>query len=40
MIWDAPVKGEKCPECGNVLVKKKGKRAGIFCANPECGYKK
>jgi DNA topoisomerase-1 len=40
MIWDAPVKNDKCPECGGILVKKKGKKSTICCINPECGYKK
>ena len=40
MIWDAPVKNEKCPDCGGILVKKKGKKSSICCINPECGYKK
>ena len=40
MSWDAPVKGEKCPECGGILVKKRGRRAGVMCINSECGYKK
>ena len=40
MIWDSPVKNEKCPDCGGILVKKKGRKASIFCINPECGYKK
>ncbi len=40
MSWDAPVKGEKCPQCNGILVRKKGRNTGKVCINPECGYKK
>ena len=36
--WDEPIK-EKCPECGNAMVKKKTKKEiTIKCIDKECGY--
>ena len=37
--WNEPV-DEKCPQCGEVLFKKKGKKQMLFCANKDCGYEK
>ena len=37
--WNEPV-DEKCPQCGEVLFKKKGKKQMLFCANKDCGYDK
>ena len=39
-LWDEPT-GEKCPNCGNYLVKKliRGKEV-IKCSNSKCDYKK
>ena len=34
--WDMPV-GEKCPDCGGMLFRKKGK-AQIVCHDKACGY--
>ncbi|MBQ2256695.1 MAG: type I DNA topoisomerase [Clostridia bacterium] len=36
--WDMPV-GEKCPDCGGVLFRKKGK-ALIVCHDKACGYQR
>ena len=36
--WDMPT-DEKCPDCGKMLFKKKGK-ALIICHDKECGYKR
>ena len=36
--WDIPV-AEKCPDCGDLLVKKRGK-AMLCCHNAKCGYSK
>ncbi len=36
--WDVPME-EKCPECGGLLLRKKGKE-NVYCANDKCGYKK
>ncbi|MBR2715452.1 MAG: topoisomerase DNA-binding C4 zinc finger domain-containing protein, partial [Ruminococcus sp.] len=30
---------EKCPQCGDILYKKKGKKAALFCQKEGCGYK-
>jgi uncharacterized Zn finger protein (UPF0148 family) len=38
MVWDTPVKKEKCPECGGILLKHKGKNAKTYCANENCKY--
>ena len=36
--WNEPIK-EKCPECGNIMVKKKTKKeTTIKCMDKECGY--
>ena len=40
MSWDAPVKDEKCPACGGLLLAKKGKNAKIVCANENCDFEK
>ena len=37
--WDMPV-GEKCPDCGEILFRKKGKVPMIVCHNEKCGYKR
>ena len=37
--WNEPV-NEKCPQCGEILFKKKGKKATIYCAKEGCGYEK
>lgn len=37
--WDEPV-GENCPQCGEPLFKKKGKKKLLYCANKECGFEK
>ena len=31
---------EKCPQCGEILYKKKGKQSKLFCAAQDCGYEK
>lgn len=36
--WDIPQE-EKCPECGGLLLKKKGKDL-IYCLNESCGFTK
>lgn len=36
--WDLPL-NEKCPNCGKMLFKKKGKNL-VICADKECGYKR
>ncbi|MGX8704628.1 MAG: DNA topoisomerase [bacterium] len=38
VYWDKP-SGKLCPECGSMLVEKKGKTAGLVCSNRECNYK-
>ncbi|MCR5035087.1 MAG: type I DNA topoisomerase [Clostridia bacterium] len=38
VYWDKP-SGKLCPECGSMLVEKKGKNAGLVCSNKECNYK-
>lgn len=37
--WNEPV-NEKCPQCGEVLFKKKGKKPVLFCAKEGCGFTK
>lgn len=37
--WNEPV-NERCPNCGEILFKKKGKKQVLFCANKDCGYEK
>ncbi len=37
--WDLPT-AEKCPNCGELLYRKKGKNAMLICHNAECGFKK
>ena len=37
--WNEPV-NEKCPQCGEILFKKKGKKPVLFCANEGCGFTK
>ena len=34
--WDMPV-NEKCPQCGGLLFRKKGKNL-LVCHNRDCGY--
>lgn len=36
--WDTPIK-EKCPKCGSMLLKKKGKET-IVCYNKDCDYQR
>jgi DNA topoisomerase-1 len=36
-VWDVPT-GEKCPECGALMLEKKGKKFH-YCMNESCGYK-
>ncbi len=39
-VWNEP-NGEKCPECGSLLVNKYLKRGNkIACSNKECGFEK
>ena len=40
MVWDKPQKKEVCPECGGILLERKGKNAKIYCINEKCGYEK
>lgn len=35
--WDEPL-NEKCPQCGHILFRKKGKTPKIYCAEEGCGY--
>lgn len=37
--WNEPT-NERCPNCGEVLFKKKGKKQVLFCENKDCGYEK
>ncbi len=37
--WNEPV-NEKCPQCGEILFKKKGKKPVLFCAKEGCGFTK
>lgn len=37
--WNEP-SDEKCPQCGEILYKKKGKKPVLFCAAEGCGYTK
>ena len=38
-MWNRPT-GQRCPECGELLVIKGGRRGeSIVCSNKECGYK-
>lgn len=37
--WNEPT-NEKCPQCGEILFKKKGKKPTLFCAKEGCGFKK
>jgi hypothetical protein len=37
--WYEPVE-ERCPNCGDILFKRKGKKGGLFCQHEGCGYKK
>lgn len=37
--WNEP-SNEKCPQCGEVLYKKKGKKPVLFCATDGCGFTK
>lgn len=36
-VWDMPT-GEKCPQCGALMLEKKGKKYN-YCMNETCGYK-
>ena len=37
--WDEPL-NEKCPSCGEILYRKKGKTPKIYCAKEGCGYQR
>ncbi len=37
--WDLPV-AEKCPECGEMLYKKKSRPGILLCKNKDCGFTK
>ncbi|HIQ79810.1 MAG TPA: type I DNA topoisomerase [Candidatus Scatavimonas merdigallinarum] len=37
--WSEPV-NEKCPNCGEILYKKKGKKPTLYCAKEGCGYER
>ena len=37
--WDVPLP-EKCPTCGEMLFRKKGRGGGIVCHNAGCGYRR
>lgn len=37
--WNEPT-NERCPQCGEILFKKKGKKPVLFCAKDGCGYTK
>lgn len=37
--WTEPT-NEKCPNCGEILFKKKGKKPVLYCAKEGCGYVK
>ncbi len=37
--WNEPV-NEKCPNCGEILYKKKGKKPALYCAKEGCGFEK
>lgn len=37
--WNEPV-NEKCPNCGKILYKKKGKKPTLYCAKEGCGYER
>ncbi len=37
--WNEPT-NERCPQCGEILFKKKGKKPSLFCAKEGCGFTK
>lgn len=37
--WNEPV-NERCPQCGDILYKKKGKTPKLICVKEGCGYEK
>ena len=37
--WYEPTT-EKCPNCGSILFKKKGKKPKLFCSSDGCGFEK
>lgn len=37
--WNEPT-NERCPQCNEILYKKKGKKPVLFCAKDGCGYTK
>lgn len=37
--WNEPT-NEKCPQCGEILYKKKGKKPILYCAKEGCGFQK
>ncbi|HAE62831.1 MAG TPA: type I DNA topoisomerase [Eubacteriaceae bacterium] len=41
MVWDKPVKDEKCPKCDSLLLQKGySKMTKIYCSNKDCDYVK
>ena len=40
MAWDMPLKDEKCPDCGSILMQKNGRGAKIYCYNENCKYER
>ncbi|QSX08711.1 type I DNA topoisomerase [Alkalibacter rhizosphaerae] len=41
MVWDKPVKDEKCPKCSSLLLQKGySKMTKIYCSNDECDFVK
>lgn len=37
--WNEPT-NERCPQCGEILYKKGGKKPKLICAKEDCGYEK
>ena len=37
--WNEPI-NERCPQCNDLLYKRKGRNQAIFCSKEGCGYKK
>lgn len=40
MAWDTPVKDEKCPDCGGLLMKKIGRGTKLYCYNENCKFER
>lgn len=41
MVWDKPVKDEKCPKCSSLLLQKGySKMTKVYCSNKDCDYVK